>query len=126
VTKTRRVYVTPSPSPTKASKVRSLPLSRSHPTESRPSKTSAPPSYTGSVRSSPSSSPPPLWLVPTAPAAPIAPASAASPRPSPAGTYKMVHPVPHPDEIIRPMAGQHIQGYYVVFRGRERGIFYSW
>jgi hypothetical protein len=40
--------------------------------------------------------------------------------------FKTVHPVPHPDEICRPRSGQFIQGYYVVFRGRECGIYYSW
>ena len=135
MTKTRRVYVTPSPSPTKVSRVRSSPLLKPPTTASLSKKTSAsqtppPPSYTVpslslSSSPSPSPSPPPLQTISPVPS-PLVPARATPSRPAPVGTYRMAHPVPHPDEIIPPAPGQYIHGYYVVFRGRECGIFYNW
>jgi hypothetical protein len=70
-----------------------------------------------------------LCLVPSCSPAPPAPSSRSlaarsqAHRPVPS---IMVHPFPHPDEIVRPAAGLHIQGYYVVFHGRQCGIYYNW
>jgi hypothetical protein len=56
----------------------------------------------------------------------LMPRASSSHAPPPANFVKTLHPVPHPDEIVRPARGQHIQGFYVVFRGRQCGIFYTW
>lgn len=38
----------------------------------------------------------------------------------------LLHPVPHPDNIVRPTCNEFIQGFYVVTIGRQCGIFYTW
>jgi hypothetical protein len=135
VTQTRRVYITPSPSPTKPSRVKSPALSKSSTKHESPSKRGGtsrdrPPSY-------PSFTSPPLspTLSASTPVLPPSPPPAiristpyvSPPRPSALGFFpRTFHHVPHPEEIILPAPGQYIQGYYVVFWGRECGIFYTW
>ncbi|EIW77526.1 hypothetical protein CONPUDRAFT_156751 [Coniophora puteana RWD-64-598 SS2] len=35
-------------------------------------------------------------------------------------------PIPHPDDLMEAQDNEHIQGYYVVFKGQQVGIFYLW
>jgi len=39
-----------------------------------------------------------------------------------------IHPVPSPEVLAswEPREGQHIQGFYLVTKGQECGIFFSW
>jgi hypothetical protein len=143
VTQMHRVYVTPLSSPTKASKVKPPSLLTSHGTGSSSPKSKSksdlqssplvsrlalpPPSYHGAPSSSPRPYPSPMSqpLSPSVPRQPLAP-NAPFYTLSPAAGVEVLHPVPHPDEICGPKPSQFIQGYYVVFCGRECGIFYTW
>ncbi|KIM78405.1 hypothetical protein PILCRDRAFT_11121 [Piloderma croceum F 1598] len=39
-----------------------------------------------------------------------------------------IHPVPSPEVLAsrEPREGQHVQGFYLVTKGQECGIFFSW
>lgn len=102
--KTRRTYATPTGSPVKPS---SLSMSSA----------SIPPSPIGRR----------AIEAPAPPAPPTPRSNVAVPSSSRATSeLPMLHPVPSPQDIKRPVRGQHVQGYYVVWEGRECGIFYSW
>lgn len=136
VTKTRKTYVSPSPSPTKASSIKTWASSVTNPlkqgavlqtSSTKPSIATVqspslpPPSYSPSSQRAPAH----LSLVTSSPVR-ASPVRASSSKPVGVRPVRTVHPVPHPDEVRRPAPGEHVQGYYVVFRGRECGIFYTW
>lgn len=140
VTKTRRIYVTPSSSPIKASSMKSVPLSRLTIKPSSPTKAGHPPSSLSISNSAfpapyshvsrpdvprscePQAHPAAVVLHPVTPPPPVA----HCPLNQAEGPLLTVHPVPHPEELILPGRGQYIQGFYVVFCGRECGIYFNW
>jgi len=52
------------------------------------------------------------------------PAPAIHPSTPRLGAY--VPPIPHPDAIKEPEPGFIPEGYYVISRGQEVGLFYNW
>lgn len=128
VTRTRRVYITPSPSPEKPSAVKSPSLMIK--TSSSEKSVMYHPSYT--PFSSPFSPPSPQPRVsrhtdpPPLSRSQLSQPQVSLPQAPPQVPVVTVHPIPHPDEIVRPRPKLYIQGFYVVFLGRECGIFYCW